>query len=162
MDDPGSRPFFRRKPLLITASIVPWITPAVVILAVDRHLQRELERFCIELLTPALYLVGPLLLLYLSVRVFDPRPVRSPENRIQRIWKRLPIRRPIGLILKCLGIIHAVGAIWFSRLLVEDPAALDDVFPARWVAWLFVLWLWMVVPVAYMAGEALMRRPGAG
>jgi len=70
----------------------------------------------------------------------------------------------VGVILKLLAVVHGVAALSFGSMLLWESAELPRAFRSGLsgtglvLGIAFVVWLWLMTAVSYLAGDGWMRR----
>jgi hypothetical protein len=112
------------------------------------------------------FALGTTLCLYQTAATFDPE--RLPEFP----WGCLRLGAWQGYLLKVLAVLHAVAALILGGKVVLDLT--EDTPDLKWRLWRelgsagegwflvlaipLLIWLWAVTALAYLAGDARLRR----
>lgn len=156
---------FAGKKVFIASVLATLVMPTILCVANAEEILEPFMELLHELF-PCFLLGAPsVVLLFLTVRAFDPRSLQSPVRTLKRIYaagRAMPWRRNMGFALKGLAVLHAVAAVVISDMAANDPYWCERYFEFSWVAWIIIIYSWAVVPVGYMAGEVLTRRNWKG
>ncbi len=150
------RPFTERLGFLIGSLVTAPLCPLVFLVALLA--ESNFDGRSLFTISMGLAIIGFLVFAALEFET-DGLVSWITGGGVQR-W-RLGLGYVLGVSLKVLAVVHGVAALVFGSLLVWEADELRRALgsnPGTIVAIAFVVWLWLMTAVSYLAGDGWMSR----